>query len=65
MLTTPKAVEARDGYKIWIRFSDGEEGEIDLTHLSGDAWGNRSLFENVWTTPCKLQDERLRDVPTE
>ena len=57
MLTKPIAVEARNGYKIWIKYADGEEGEIDLAHLSGDgvfkAWVNRSLFENVWITPYR------------
>ena len=47
--TQPVAVEARDGLRIWIRFRDGEEGEIDLSHLSGmgvfKAWKDREYFE--------------------
>ncbi len=54
MLTTPIQVEARDGFRIWIKYDDGVEGMIDLSHLAGDgvfkAWGDRSLFENVSIT---------------
>ena len=49
--TQPVAVEAREGLRIWIRFQDGEEGEIDLSHLAGmgvfKAWQDRGLFESV------------------
>ena len=57
MLTNPISVEARNGYKIWIKYADGKEGEIDLAHLTGDgvfkAWEDRSLFESVWITPYR------------
>lgn len=47
----PIAVEPRDGYRIWLRFSDKSEGEIDLSHLSGrgvfSAWDDRTFFETV------------------
>ena len=47
----PIEVEPRDGYRIWIRYSDGSSGEVDLSHLAGrgvfDAWENRAFFENV------------------
>ncbi len=49
--TQPIAVEARDRLRIWIRFQDGEEGEIDLSHLAGmglfEAWDDRKFFESV------------------
>ena len=49
--TQPVAVEAREGLRIWIRFQDGEEGEIDLSHLAGmgvfKAWQDRTFFESV------------------
>lgn len=47
----PIAVEARDGFTIWIEFDDGVSGEIDLSHLAGKeickAWLDRSYFEQV------------------
>ena len=53
-LVQPVAVEPRDGYRIWIRYSDGSEGEIDLSHLAGHgvfaAWDDRSYFEKVHVT---------------
>lgn len=41
-MTTPKLVEARplDGYRVWLRFADGVEGEIDL---QDELWGE--VFE--------------------
>ena len=49
--TQPVAVEARGGLRIWIRFQDGEEGEIDLSDLAGmgvfKAWEDRVFFESV------------------
>ena len=44
-------VEAREGYRVWLRYSDGAAGEVDLTHLAGrgvfQAWGDREQFEAV------------------
>ena len=51
----PTAVEAREGYRLWLSFSDGAEGEIDLSHLAGDGvfrvWDDRACFESVHVTP--------------
>ena len=48
----PVAVEPREGFRIWIRYEDGAEGEIDLSHLVGKgvfkAWGDRDFFESVY-----------------
>lgn len=45
------AVKAVECYRIWIRFDDGTEGEIDLSHLAGKgvfkAWEDRAFFEAV------------------
>ena len=50
-LTDVESVEAREGYRIWVRFEDGVCGEVDLSHLAGkgvfEAWLDRSFFENV------------------
>jgi len=48
-----KAVEARplNGYRIWLRYADGVEGEVDLTDLANrgvfKAWTDRKVFEGV------------------
>ena len=51
----PIGVRALEGFRIWIKFSDGVKGEVDLTHLSGKgvfkAWSDRGFFENVRITP--------------
>ena len=37
-------------YKIWIQYSDGVEGEVDLSHLVGkgvfSAWKEANVFQN-------------------
>lgn len=44
----PTAVEPRDGYRIWLRYSDGAAGEIDLSPLVGQgvfaAWQDPTCF---------------------
>ena len=50
----PTEVEPRDGYRIWIRYSDGAAGLINLSSLVGRgvfaAWRNRAFFETVGLT---------------
>lgn len=43
MLYDVVAVEARPGFKVWVRFEDGVEGEADLSDLAG-----RGVFKR-WT----------------
>ena len=49
-----ESVEAREGYRIWVRFEDGICGEVDLSHLVGKgvfkAWDDRRFFEDVFVT---------------
>ena len=51
IMVDPVAVEPRDGYRIWVRYEDGVEGELDLSHLAGKgmfhAWDDRAFFEGV------------------
>lgn len=35
----PVAVEPRPGYRIWLRYSDGVSGEVDLSPLAGKGVG--------------------------
>ncbi|MBI4468114.1 MAG: DUF2442 domain-containing protein [Acidobacteria bacterium] len=48
-----KAVEVKplSDYRIWLRYDDGVEGEVDLGHLAGRGvfhiWSDREFFESV------------------
>ena len=48
-----KAIEVRalENYRIWIRYADGVEGEVDLSHLAEkgvfEAWQSPSVFSKV------------------
>ena len=39
----PLGVKALPDSRIWIRYADGKEGEVDLSHLAGQGvfkiWG--------------------------
>ena len=47
----PVAVEAREGRRIWLRYSDGAAGEVDLSDMTGKgvfkAWDEPGCFEQV------------------
>ncbi len=51
----PIAVEARSDYRLWVRFDDGVEGEIDLSQRAGkgvfEIWNDPGVFESVSITP--------------
>ena len=53
-LPRPIAVEPRDGFRIWLKYDDGEEGEVDLSHIPiigfFKAWNDREVFERVYIT---------------
>ena len=44
-------VKVLQGYRLWLRYADGVEGEVDLSDLSGRgvfaAWNERRFFEDV------------------
>lgn len=48
-------VAPRAGYRIWLRYSDGTSGEVDLSNLAGrgvfQVWNDRSFFESVHVAP--------------
>lgn len=48
-------VRPRDGWKIWVRFSDGVAGEVDVGWLRGNplfaSLENRTTFEGVYVHP--------------
>lgn len=45
------ACKAKPNYRVWIRFDDGLEGEVDLSHLVGKgvfaAWRSIEFFNQV------------------
>ena len=47
--------QPRKEYKVWIRFDDGLEGEVDLSHLVGkgvfSAWDSIEFFNSVEIDP--------------
>ena len=50
----PIKVEARDGFSIWLAYSDGASGELDLSALAlrrpFQRWQDRDFFEGVHLT---------------
>lgn len=44
-------VQPLNGYRIWVRFSDDTQGEIDLSDLAGhgvfSAWADQNVFSAV------------------
>ena len=48
----PTSVKALPNFRIWLRYSDGVEGEVDLSDLAG-----RGVF--AWNDPIFFQSVRL------
>ena len=48
-------VEPREAFKVWLRFDEHVEGEVDLSDLAGQgvcsAWADRAFFESVSLGP--------------
>ena len=48
----PVEVKALPNYRIWVKYADGVQGEVDLSHLAGKGvfklWNNYSAFERVY-----------------
>lgn len=53
LMALPKPVEVKSlaNYRIWLRYSDGIEGEVDLSDLAGrgvfEAWNDPAFFRTV------------------
>ena len=47
----PVEVRALDGYRLWLRYADDTEGEVNLSHLAGKGvfkvWADRDIFAAV------------------
>ena len=48
----PIEVEAREGFRIWLRYSDVASGEVDLSHLAEDAACSRRGTSRGTLTRC-------------
>ena len=50
-LLQPVAVAPREGFRIWLRYADGVEGEVDLSDMAGKgvfaAWLKPGFFDRV------------------
>jgi hypothetical protein len=48
----PIQIKALPNYKLWLRFSDGTEGEVDLSEFAGRGvfklWDDYRAFEAVY-----------------
>lgn len=48
------SVEPGDGYSIRVRYADGVEGNVDLSHMAHwkacEKWADRGFFESVTIT---------------
>ena len=51
----PVAVKAVAPYRLWLRFDDGVEGEVDVSDLAGkgvfQAWKDAAFFSGVRLVP--------------
>ena len=48
-------IEVRSRFKVWVRYDDGTEGEVDFGDLAGRgvfaAWDNPGVFESASLGP--------------
>jgi Protein of unknown function (DUF2442) len=51
-MVKPVQIKSLLNYKLWIKYSDGVEGEVDLSHLAGKGvfalWNDYTTFEKVY-----------------
>ncbi len=53
----PRSVEVKalSGFRLWLRYDDGAEGEIDVSDLAGRgvfaAWNDEAFFQTVHIAP--------------
>jgi Protein of unknown function (DUF2442) len=51
----PVSVHALPGYRLYLEFSNGEKGNVDLSNLTGkgvfEAWNDYECFKRVRVSP--------------
>jgi hypothetical protein len=51
MIPRPVEVRALDNFRIWLKYEDGTQGEVDLSDVAGHgvfaAWNDPGFFESV------------------
>lgn len=51
----PVEIRPRDGFRLWVRFNDGSEGEVDLSSRAGrgvfEIWDEPGVFESAAISP--------------
>jgi hypothetical protein len=54
-MPTPVEVKPLEGYRLWLKYSDGVEGIVDLSGLAGKGvfaiWDDYQAFQQVYLTP--------------
>jgi len=54
-MSTPTEVKPLDNYRLWVKFSDGVEGIVDLSEYAGKGvfalWSDYREFEKVHIGP--------------
>ena len=54
-LFRPLELKSRGKYRLWLRYSDGAEGEVDLSALAGKGvfriWDEPGVFDRAYITP--------------
>lgn len=55
MFPKPIFVQALNPYRLFLRYDDGMEGEVNLAHLAGQGifaqWDENGLFSTVYIDP--------------
>ena len=51
----PVEIQTKDGFRLWVRYSDGVAGEVDLSHLAG-----KGVFEE-WSDPENFKKAFIAD----
>jgi hypothetical protein len=54
-MPTPIEVRALDNYRLWVKYSDGDQGVVDLSNFAGDGvfalWNDYREFQKVHIGP--------------
>lgn len=54
-MVKPVQVKALPNYRLWVKYADGVEGEVDLSHLAGKGvfalWNDDNAFQQVYIGP--------------